>query len=190
MNVSMRQIAHVMMSLSFNENSDEAKEWVSLSFRVCKGDAHLMHDVQRLGKLDTIIRIMEREAAENLQLERADSYLLADDVQSTLSFTWLICGYEILRLLRERGAFSPENPALALLAQFELIRMPLVKGAVAKTGRRNSAGVSHRATPLINVDTGAAVWAVKSKDDAWHEISRQDLSNALLAINVDNADAA
>lgn len=189
MSVSMRQIAHVMMSLSFNEKSVEAKEWVSLSFRVCKGDAHLTHDVQRLGKLDAIIRIMEKEAAENLKLGRADPYLLADDVQHTLSFTWLICSYEVLRLLRERSAFSPENPALALLAQFELIRMPLVKGAIAKTGRKNSSGVSHRATPLVNVDTGATVWAVQSKDEAWHEISRQDLSNALLAVNVDNADA-
>ena len=180
-----------LMRHAFTAQADIHKRWVDCSHRLCGGDPFVSFDLQRLGRQDAIIRCMEDELATGPDLvvgmsRDLDMPLMTFDLQVALSASWLMSAYETLRLLRERKT-QPQEGISAVLDSVALVRMPLVKGAVARTGSKTSPGTPHRpSTGASNID-GSVVWAVTDKQGRLFEVSRRLLSDQYLSLSEQSA---
>ncbi len=102
-------------------------------------------NIQRQGDLDLVLRCMEDEFEANKAAEIADTTgsNMTFHYQLTLSETWIVGCYEILRAFRQRDSEAVklgERPSRvsdmasfkSILADLELLRMPLAKFEIAK----------------------------------------------------------
>jgi hypothetical protein len=128
----------------------EHAAWTNLSY-VLSGRFNLpvaMMNIQRQGDLDLLLRCMEDEFEANRAAEIADT--TGSDMtfhhQLTLSETWVVDCYEILRAFRQRdrdalkagvrpSGVSEMKSFKSIFADLELLRMPMTKFEIAKDDR-------------------------------------------------------
>ena len=125
-------------------------DWTNLS-GVLSGRFNLpvaMMNIQRQGELDLVLRCMEDEHEANMASAIADT--VGSDMtfhyQLSLSETWVVGCYEILRAFRQRDAdavkagvrpsgVSETDVFKSIFADLELLRMPMAKFEIAKDNR-------------------------------------------------------
>jgi hypothetical protein len=174
-----------------------------------------MMSMQRQGDLDLLLRCMEDEFQANKLAEAADKFGLDHTFhyQVMLSESWVINCYEILRAFRQRddeanlGAdgVSALVSFKSIVADFELLRMPIAKYEIAKDGRmkeplnmralppniestntliydKNDPTRSHIMPTGIS-DRGSMMWlALDHSVPREYWVERQDLADRLLAL--------
>ncbi|MDP1581970.1 MAG: hypothetical protein Q8M18_00925 [Bradyrhizobium sp.] len=121
--------------------------WTNLS-GVLSGRFNLpiaMMNIQRQGDLDLLLRCMEDEFEANMAADAADTSgsNMTFHYQLSLSETWVVGCYEIMRALRQRdrdamqvstrpSGVSGMQAFKSIFADLELLRMPMVKFEIAK----------------------------------------------------------
>lgn len=179
------------------------KRWISLSFRFGEiaGTVHIM-SVQRVGRLDMLLRLLEDERLERMDGDPPKEPDLSLDLQMALSENWLLSAYEVVRAAKgQLKSRSEEMPKLLTLEKrLALVRMPIAKGEIQgidqKTNKNNppllikagdDAPEPYQADGSFIMpcglceQTGAALWY--PVDMATREtlaICRRDLSDELL----------
>jgi len=159
----------------------------------------LIGQLQKLGKLDVLIRCLEQEFRPDY------SDLEALDTQTMLSEHWVSSVYEVLRLLKSRN-LEASDPFIAMMRDFELVRITLDKHEVAGDRKLKeplqmvSAGKGPTTTysydPLdptrshimrVGINPrGSICWEVLDlKTDQQRWLERRYLSDRLLAITAD-----
>lgn len=186
--LKMAHLLNAMAGVAYSRFPELGQRWVNLSGQFSGGDSHLMLSMQRVGRLDLILRCVEEEIAPTLfkdNLPEADQPpLLAADMAVALSNSWILEAYEIVRLRRDRikGDGEPDEALEALYRRLSLVRIPLAKGEIAGTNKHRKRGTAHRPTYMLNLATGSAVWAVLDKKTGQYvEIVRRDLADEMLA---------
>jgi len=118
-------------SLSSREHSDLHHRWIKISARI-GGElpgSMLMASVQRVGRIDMLLRSLEDEAQIDVPFEQMPS---RHDNQTMMSEIWVGWAYEVFRLLIQRGRALSEEPGFKLLAHhLTLLRMTIDKHEIA-----------------------------------------------------------
>jgi hypothetical protein len=195
----------------------EQASWTDLSGRLA-GRFHLpiaMISLQRLGDLDLLLRCMEDEFQRNQQTEAVDrsGVDFTFNYQLMLSESWIVNCYEILRSFRQRddegdrGADSVSALEMfrSLVADLELLRMPISKYEIAKDRSLKEPLKLHAVSPNKDVahehvydkkdparshimptgvsTRGSIMWSVLDHSiprEYW--VERRDLADRLLAL--------
>ncbi len=154
--------------------------WIAASAAAGRIEPFMMVVIQGLGRLDISLTDADQSF---LRLSAADRESLfqsfALNERFTLSYLWVLGGYELVRTVCQRlteapHLVSPEvNRAFVeLKRKFNRLRIPLAKMEPAGSHKSTD---SHIAYPALNLDHGIA-WQVAA--DVY--ITRQELSDALL----------
>lgn len=143
-----------MINVAFNVSRAryraEHAAWTNLS-GVLSGRFNLpvaMMNIQRQGDLDLLLRCMEDEFEANNAAEIADTTgsNMTFHYQLSLSETWVVGCYEIMRAFRQRdrdalkAGVRPSGVAeleafKSIFADLELLRMPMAKFEIAKDAK-------------------------------------------------------
>jgi hypothetical protein len=109
------------------------ERWVSASIRIGSQLPHsiLMASIQRIGRVDMLLRAMEDELDGSQPPKPDDIEFMALDYQSSLSEDWIGSIYEITRLRKERNLVLPDSPEVEIARILRLLRMPLDKHEIA-----------------------------------------------------------
>jgi hypothetical protein len=182
------------------------RAWIEISFRVGSRLPHslLSAAIQRDGSVDLGLRCMEDEQLQRMATDQSGSF--AFHYQKMISDYWIGGVYETFRLLRERNP-GDVSPAFAgILADLELIRMPLEKHELAKDWELEAPLPMMRSPPNndasdiyvydpkdnrrahimaagVSPTTGSVMWHgidVVLKADRW--IERRDLADRIVAL--------
>jgi len=179
-----------------------ALAWVEISYRVgsLPPNSALSATTQRDGSIDLLLRCMEDEQVQRVAGEFAFQY------QKMLSDYWIGSVYEIFRLLRDRKLADVPLGFSEVLADLELIRMPLEKHELPKDRKLEAPLEMIRNPPKndstdiyvydpkdnrrahimgfgVSTKTGSVIWHgidIASKSDRW--IERRDLADRILAL--------
>lgn len=183
------------------------RAWGEVSHRVGSRLPHslLSAAIQRDGSVDLILRCMEDELSQRIAADD-QSGSFAFHYQKMISDSWVGSMYETFRLLRDRN-LADASPAFAsILADLELIRIPLDKHELAKDRRLDAPLTMMRSPPNndasdvyvydpkdnrrahimaagVSPTTGSLMWHgidVVSKADRW--IDRRDLADRIVAL--------
>lgn len=109
------------------------EQWISVSFKLgaIAGAVHTI-SVQRIGRLDMLLRLLEDERLERLKDGPSNEPDWALDLQFALSESWLLSAYEVTRtgkeMLKRRSEEMPK--LLSLENRLALVRMPIAKGEI------------------------------------------------------------
>lgn len=118
---------------AFAKYRDLNEKWVAVSWKVGGSlpTSLLSNNIQRLGRLDLLIRSLEDEV--NAGLDENDIFTF--DHLAMLSEVWVGGEYEIFRLLRQRKRSGTNALFPQILKFLELLRMPMEKHEIAKDRR-------------------------------------------------------
>jgi hypothetical protein len=179
--------------------------WVKISLHVGSRlpKSLLLTSIQRDGAVDLLLRGMEDEQARRMVSNGNDSFSF--HYQEMMSDYWIGGVYETFRLLRQRKLADKSFHFAEILADLELVRMPLEKHELPKDWKLE-APLQMTRYPPNNDDTDAYVYDPKDNQRAhimgvgvsskgsvmWHVIDltkksdrwveRQDLSDRILAM--------
>ncbi len=142
--ISVSSLVNAMFAVARTKYHNLHVAWTDISSRLA-GRRSLpiaMINLQRQGDLDLLLRCIEDESEANKVAEAADQ-LGANFIfhyQVMLSESWVVGCYEILRAFRQRDdesnlgsdAVSALSSFKTLLADLELLRMPIAKYEIAK----------------------------------------------------------
>lgn len=181
------------------------KRWISISHKLgpVAGTIHTI-SLQRVGRLDMLLRVLEGERLEILKAEPSSKPEWSLDLQSALSENWVFSAYEVARAAKRPFQASGEDASrlLALEHRLALVRMPLAKGVIQGMDRKPHKGnppmllKAGDDTPELYQDdgsymvphglcgeTGAALWwPVDITKGETVAICRRDLSDEMLAL--------
>ena len=181
------------------------KRWISVSFKLgaIAGAVHTL-SVQRIGRLDMLLRLLEDERLERTKDDPANEPDWSLDLQFALSENWLLSAYEVARTAKEMlKRRSDKLPRLLTLEnRLALVRMPIAKGEIQgmnqRTNRDNppmlvragdntpepyQADGSFIMPKSLCAETGSALWhPVDMTIVQTVAICRRDLSNELLGL--------
>ncbi|MDO9604966.1 hypothetical protein [Hydrogenophaga sp.] len=181
------------------------EKWIALSFALgaVAGDAHLVA-LQRNGRLDLMLRLLETERLERIKNDSAKEAMLSLDLQVALSENWLLSAYEVARAAKApfKASGNDASRLLALEHRLALVRMPVAKGVIQGMDRKpykNNPPLlmkvgddmpklyqddgSYMAPCGLCVATGAVLWY--PADITGHKtapICRRELSDEMLAL--------
>ena len=136
-------------TLSVNKHDELHAAWIAASprFAAVAGTFHWIA-FQANGRLDILLRQLERESLEFLRLPFEEQPLFFIDQLSLLSEAWLFNAYEMVRAagqqIRERKI--QDNELDGLKHRLGLVRMPLAKAEIQKA--------KPKSLVLINADGG------------------------------------
>lgn len=203
--MSATELISRAFALGIRRDQGLHEKWISISFELgpIAGTIHMV-SLQRLGRLDMLLRLLEDERLELLIKRPNSDPDLSLDLQSALSENWLFSAYEIARAAKKPFKDSGKDATrlLSLEHRLALVRMPLAKGVIQGMDRREN----RENPPLlfkegedepelykgngtyimphgICGETGAAVWCPFdiSKGETI-AICRRDLSDEMLAL--------
>lgn len=187
--------------------SDEElhKKWISVSYALgaVAGNAHVIA-LQRNGRLDLMLRLLERERLERMKDDPSKEPIWSLDLQSSLSENWLLSAYEVARAAKKPFKASGKDVSrlLALEHRLALVRMPIAKGVIQGMDRKPhkdnppmllKAGDdtpelyqddgSYMAPCSLCAETGAILWyPVDMTTRETVAVCRRDLSDEMLAL--------
>lgn len=203
----MRATDHLSIAFGLAMNREEGRneKWISISFKLAEvaGSVHTIA-LQRIGRLDLMLRLLERERLEAIKGPPSSQVDLSLDLQFSLSENWLLSVYEVARATKEQlKRKGDEMPKLSALEhRLALVRMPVAKAEIrgmhVKANRDNppmlarigdiegepyQADGSYMIPRSLCQETGAALWY--PVDIALKQavaICRHDLSDEMLAL--------
>jgi hypothetical protein len=110
------------------------ESWVKVSFRAGSvlPQSQLSVSIQRAGELDLVLRCMEDDHSEAMQLEKDTPELFLFHYQLLLSELWIGSVYEILRLIKEHSGPLCDSDVAAVAHDLRLLRIPLEKHQIAQ----------------------------------------------------------
>jgi len=151
------------------------------------GSLHLpiaMMNIQRQGDLDLLLRCMEDEFEANKAAEIADTTgsNMTFHYQLSLSETWVVGCYEILRAFRQRdrdalkagvrpSGVSGMETFKSIFADLELLRMPMTKFEIAKDDKLNEP-LPLRRIPQMTTATDDTIYDSKDPARYQHDAER------------------
>jgi hypothetical protein len=143
-------------------------------------------NIQRQGDLDLLLRCMEDEFEANKAAEIADTSGsdMTFHYQLSLSETWVVGCYEILRAFRQRdrdavkagvrpSGVSDTKSFISIFADLELLRMPMTKFEIAKDDKLKEPLPLQRSPPNANASDQTFY---DSKDPGRYHIMSSGLS--------------
>jgi hypothetical protein len=120
------------LKLSMTLNRELLDDWVRISFKlgtVLPASA-LMHSIQRVGRMDGLLRSMENEHLK-VGVGNEEQDFLSFEAYAMLSEAWIGSAYEIFRIVKEqRHMLHTDLPEIARC--LELVRVTLEKHQIAK----------------------------------------------------------
>jgi hypothetical protein len=133
------------MNLALSRNFALHEAWVKVQhkFGGLAGVAHLPAFAWN-SRLDILLRELEKERLERFG-EPFQEVEFVDDFLTGLSESWVSRSYEMLRAAKQRCAARSEKFPEALndvFGKFELVRMAIDKGEIAKANRRNAPNIA------------------------------------------------
>ena len=150
--------------------------WINASHCFAQLEPFFVVTLQNLGRLDSQLIAQDAEFIAMTDEERrtvATSMQLNDRI--TLSYLWVLGGYELIRTVNQRLRGLPlEQEARLVKQQFNRLRIPLAKFEAAE----RSPNDSPIAFPALNADLGIA-WQIGRTDF----VSRRELSDSLLGFS-------
>lgn len=181
-----------LISRAFNAAREkyraEHTAWTNLSGALsgCFNLPVAVMSIQRQGDLDLLLRCMEDEFGMNTEAQIADTTGLdmTFHYQLSLSETWVVGCYEILRAFRQRdrdalkagvrpSGISGSETFKSVFADLELLRMPMAKFEIAKDDKLREP-LPLRRTPPNNDASDHTIY--DSKDPARFHIMPTGLS--------------
>ena len=156
------------------------ERWVNASFATVQFEQFMVVAIQGLGRLDvSLVEGDESFLADFEQNKNSLDESLKLNERFTLSYLWVLGGYELVRTIcqriKESRVGSPDEVASSfgeLKKEFSRLRIPLAKMEPASTHKNTD---SHIAYPALNTQKGIA-WQVAQ--DVF--ITRRDLADRLL----------
>jgi len=206
--MSVLKLLSMAQAIADRSNGDLLKEWIGLSHRLAKitGVAHVVA-VQRIGRLDLLLRQIETEVLADIQKPEEDRAFFAADVLAAHSEAWVLRAYEIVRAadqqLDDRGE---ENASIAALKhRLGLVRIPIAKGEIQGMTKRRikndpivlvrgdgsdprpyAADGSYVMPPHICTASGSLSWPAVDREAPQNDlIRRRDLADEMLALVVE-----
>lgn len=196
----------VAYGIAMSNDEGLHKRWISVSHKLGSiiGITHLIA-LQRNGRLDLMLRLLERERLKRMQNTPSSEPVWSLDLQISLSENWLLSAYEVARAAKVYfGSRSGENCSelLKLEHRLALVRMPVAKGEIQGMNKRVNKdnppvlmrvggdtpepyqnNGSYRAPYGLCPETGAVVWyPVDMTTRKTVDICRRDLSDEMLAL--------
>lgn len=206
--MSALKLLSMAQAIADRANGKLLKEWIGLSHRLVKitGTAHVVA-VQRVGRLDLLLRQIEAEVLADIQKPDEERAFFAADVLAAHSEMWVLRAYEIVRAaaqqLDDRGE---ENASIAALKhRLGLVRIPIAKGEIQGMTKRRikndpivlargdgsdprpyAADGSYVMPPSVCTASGSFSWAAVDRDTQINDlIRRRDLADEMLALEVE-----
>jgi len=203
--MSATELISKAFSIGLHAHEEFHKKWISVSYELERvaGAIHAI-SLQRIGRLDMLLRVLEGERLEFIKAGLSSEPDLSLDLQIALSENWLFSAYEVSRAAKKPLQDSDEDPSklLKLEHRLSLVRMPLAKGEIQGMNKRENRDnppmlIKARDEQLecyqndgsyimphgICGATGAALW--RPIDITKHEtitICRRDLSDEMLTL--------
>jgi hypothetical protein len=184
------------VAIASRKHHDLHKRWIRLSLLIGGKDLVLR---QSDGRLDLVLREMELETLARVpKRDQGDeTELLAFDMQCALSMYWIASVYEGIRLVTKR---NPADKLKALHSRFEMVRVPLAKGQIARDRNMGEitlvkvgpgdpdpqtysakSRIHYRPVHLLCLETGSIGWNVMDASKGGETfISRRMLSDEVL----------
>lgn len=163
--------------------------------------------IQDLGKMDILLRSIEKEQLYRDPAAHAVVSGLITSMQSLLSEAWVSAAYEIIRLLKSRNIWKNDPEFHRLVHDLSLVRITIDKHEIARdnklqapiqfTGSSDDPTAtvtpydkddplrSHMLPRCISTKTGSFAWKpieIKNHGPQHKTIERQDLSDQFLSI--------
>ncbi|BBI20369.1 hypothetical protein EKJ_12160 [Qipengyuania flava] len=197
----------VLTAFAIGMKRDEGlhRKWISISHKLgpVAGTVHTV-SLQRIGRLDMLLRVLEDERLERLKAGQSANLDLSLDLQLALSENWLFSSYEVARAAKKpfQANSNDASRLISLERRLALVRMPLAKGVIQGMDRNPhkqnppmlaSAGDngpelyrddgSYMMSHGICAGTGSALWSpVDITKGETIAICRRDLSDEMLAL--------
>ena len=178
------------------------RRWISASLQIGSRlqRSALMISIQRIGRIDLLLRAIESEAPSR----DFDSDLTAFDYQHMMSEVWVLLAYEAARTVRQRKIGPVNEKADNAFRRLEIVRMVIAKHEIASdrelktplvlerrpsnaedlpaTYDRNDPLRAHIAPAGLSERGSVGWWAIDTKvGGAALWVERQQLSDDLLA---------
>lgn len=203
--MSATELVSTAFAIGLKRVKDLHEKWISISFKLgpIAGAIHMV-SLQRVGRLDMLLRVLEDERLEALRQGPNSEPDLSLDFQSALSENWLLSAYEVARAAKKPFKHSGKDTVrlLSLEHRLALVRMPLAKGVMQgmdrKANRNNPPLLlregddepelyqdngSYIMPHGICEETGSALWCpVDISKGETIAICRRDLSEEMLAL--------